>query len=204
MFSYFANDLLVAVSVNEAKRQGQPLPLRGHRGQVQQKHKQIIGMPDPCRQRFPVYDLEVDEPRPVGHLVIDDIGHGRIRVRPVAAELIAPKLMGAAQLAGGRLEHAPVQCPLSHVVPKAAARQLVGANRARANGKRAKPVAVEHLKTIHFPPLPFFRVAPETDRYVRQAKIQIGRLSNFFAVAIAPFHHYGPAMTELLRDRIDF
>lgn len=168
---YFGSDLGISVSLNEAKRQGQPLPLGRHRRQVEQKDKQIIGVPGLCRQPFLVDNLEVDEPGTVGPLVIDDIGHGRIGVRPWAAEFIAPKLMRAAELAGGHFEHVPVQCAFGHVLPKTPARELVGAHRSRAHGERAKTITVEHLKTIYFPALPLSRVAPETDRYVREAKI---------------------------------
>ena len=90
-------------------------------------------------------NLEVDEPRPAGALVIDDIGHGRVRVRPATTKSIAPQLMSAAELFGGRFDHLPVQYPTSHVVPQIAARQLIRANRARAYRKSTKPVSVEHF-----------------------------------------------------------
>jgi len=48
-----------------------------------------------------MHDLEIDQKRAPGLLVIDYVRHGGIAVRPQAAKFITPELMGAAILIGG-------------------------------------------------------------------------------------------------------
>jgi len=53
-------------------------------------------------QRFFVHDFEVDQARSIILRVINDIGRGRVAVRPTAAKLVAPKVMGAMKFLGCR------------------------------------------------------------------------------------------------------
>jgi hypothetical protein len=48
-----------------------------------------------------MHDLEIDQTRTPGFLVIDYVRHGGIAMRPRAAKFITPELMGAAILFGG-------------------------------------------------------------------------------------------------------
>jgi hypothetical protein len=59
-----------------------------------------------------VNNLEVDEPRPAGFVVIDHVVGPGIAVRPQAVQLIAPELMSAAEFVAGRFDHLPGECAL--------------------------------------------------------------------------------------------
>jgi len=147
-----------------------------------------------------VHDLEIDQPRTVRLLVINHVGHRRIGVRPRRAKFIAPKLMSAAIFAAGRFEHALVQRPLFHVVPKTLPRQLIQADRACVRHRRVKTIAVQHLETAGFPASPLPHIAQETNRYVRQTKIKIYQIGGALTVNISLLDHDGPAASQLLRD----
>jgi len=84
---------------------------------VQQKDEQIIRMPRSGWQRFLVNDFKVDPPRPASLLIIDNIAHGCIGVGPPTAELVAPELMGPAQLAARGFQHLPRQGASNQVFP---------------------------------------------------------------------------------------
>jgi hypothetical protein len=158
-------------------------------------------MPRRRRKRFVVRDLKVNQPRPASLLVIHNISHGRVAVRPLAAKFIAPELMRAEKLAASRLQHRPRQGATVHVCPKAFPREFVGANRLCSGRIGPKTVAIQHLKTLHFPAFPVFCFAPKTDWYVRHAKIQIRQIGQSIAVELAPFKHDWPPVTDLLGDR---
>ena len=94
------------------------------------------------RKRFLVPQFEVNQPRTASLLVIDNIAHGRIAVRPRAGKFIAPELMSPVKLAPGCLQHLPSQCATVDVFPKALPRQLVEANGLCSRSKNTKPIAV--------------------------------------------------------------
>jgi hypothetical protein len=199
----FGNHLRIFVSIKEAEREGQPLPAGGDCQNVQQKNEQIICVPRDRRKRFVVDDFEINQPRPAGLLVIDNVGRRRIGVRPPIAKFLAPELVGPTKLAASRFQHRPRQCAPVQVIPKAFTGQFVETNGLCVRGKNAKTITVEHSEAARFPALPVFDLAPETNRYVRHAKIQIGQVGQWLAVDIATLQHYAPPAANLLRDRID-
>jgi hypothetical protein len=148
-------------------------------------------------------NFKVNQSRPTSLLVINNIRHGRVAVGPRPAKFVAPKLMSPTILAAGRFQHLLVQRATVHMFPQALAWQLVGTNYPRTTGKSAKPIAVEHAKTLHFPAPPVFDFAPKTDRYSRHAKIQIGQVGQWLAVDVSALNHHSPPTANLLRDRID-
>ena len=155
------------------------------------------------RKRFLVPQFEVNQPRTASLLVIDNIAHGRIAVRPRAGKFIAPELMSPVKLAPGCLQHLPSQCATVDVFPKALPRQLVEANGLCSRSKNTKPIAVQHFETRHFPALPVFGLAPETNGYARYAKVQIGQIGQLLTVDVAALNHYLPTTTHLLEGRTD-
>jgi len=112
-----------------------------------------------------VDEFKVDQPRAVSFLIIHNVLHARIAMRPRAGKLIAPELMSPAIFAGRCFQHLPSQCTTIHVFPQAFTRQLVDANCLSAGITSAKSISVQHFKTLHFPALPVFGVTPKTDRY---------------------------------------
>jgi hypothetical protein len=66
-----------------------------------------------------VHDLKVNQPRLSSLLVVDNVGHCRVAVRPMPAKLTAPELMRAEKLAACRFQHLPSQGAAVHVLPKA-------------------------------------------------------------------------------------
>jgi len=52
-----------------------------------------------------MHNFKIDHTRPVSLLIIENIAHSCIAVGPPAAKLVAPELMGPAQLAARRLQH---------------------------------------------------------------------------------------------------
>jgi hypothetical protein len=159
------NRTLISVGVQKIKSERQPLPAGNDCQDVEQENEQIIRVSRFARKRFLVDEFEVNQPRPISLLVIDNIGHARVAVRPRAAKFIAPKLMNPAIFAPGRFQHLPGQCATVQVVPEAFSRQLVEANGLCSRSKNTKPIAVQHFETLHFPALPVFHLAPKTDRY---------------------------------------
>jgi hypothetical protein len=109
----------IFVGVEEAKREGQPLPAGNDCQDIEQKNEQIIRVPHRRRERFVVDDLKVNQPRPAGLLVIDNVSHCRVAVRPPPGKFIAPELMRAEKLAARRFQHLPSQGATVHVFPKA-------------------------------------------------------------------------------------
>ncbi|PYL41749.1 MAG: hypothetical protein DMF42_09555 [Verrucomicrobia bacterium] len=73
--------------------------------------------------------------------------------------------MSPEKLAAGCFQHLLSQRATVHVFPKAFARQLVDTNCVCARRGSAKPIAVQHFETLHFPALPVFGLAPKADRY---------------------------------------
>jgi len=59
-----------------------------------------------------VNDFKVDEPRPPRLVVINDIVHSCIAVRPRAAKLIAPELMSAPEFLASGFHHLRRECAL--------------------------------------------------------------------------------------------
>ncbi|PYL22686.1 MAG: hypothetical protein DMF37_11625 [Verrucomicrobia bacterium] len=159
------NHTLIFVGVQKIKGERQPLPGGNDCQDVEQENEQIIGVSRFGRKRFLVNQFEVNQPRPASLLVIDNIGHARIAVRPRTCKFIAPELMSPAIFAGCRFQHLPRQCTAVHVFPEAFTRQLAEANRLCSRSKNTKPITVQHFETLHFPPLPVFGLAPKTDRY---------------------------------------
>jgi hypothetical protein len=72
---------------------------------VQQEDQQIIRLPRFRRQRFVVNDLEVDESRSAGFVVIDHVVRSSVAVRPWAVKLIAPELMSAPEFVASCVHH---------------------------------------------------------------------------------------------------
>jgi len=54
-------------------------------------------------------NFKVNQPGTSGLLVIDNVGHTRVTVRPLAAKLIAPKLMNASEFDASRFHHLPCE-----------------------------------------------------------------------------------------------
>ncbi|HEV8618066.1 MAG TPA: hypothetical protein VGQ70_01100 [Candidatus Udaeobacter sp.] len=156
----------ILVGVKEANREGQPLPAGSDCQDVEQKNEQIIRVPHRRRERFVVHDLKVDQPRLASLLVIDNVGHRRVAVRPTPAKLIAPELVPAEKLAARRFQHQLSQGATVHVFPKAFTREFVGADGLCSRRINPKMAAIQHLKTLLFPALPVICFAPKTDRYV--------------------------------------
>jgi len=75
-----------------------------------------------------VDQFKVEQSRAASLLIIDNVGHAGIAVRPRAGKFIAPVLMSAAEFAAGCFQHPPCQCATIHVVPQAFARQFVHIN----------------------------------------------------------------------------
>src|SRR5882724_420485 len=105
-------------------------------------------------------DLEIDQARAIGLLVIDDVRRRRVAVRPWAIEFVRPKLVGAAKLIRGRPQHPLIERALLHVVPNTFARQFVFDNRSLSRGDGVKTIAVEHLETHYLPAPPIVDFAP--------------------------------------------
>jgi hypothetical protein len=55
-------------------------------------------------------NFKVNQPRTSGLVVINNVGHARVTVRPRAAKLIAPKLMSAPEFDTSRFNHLPCEC----------------------------------------------------------------------------------------------
>src|SRR5207248_3914239 len=85
----------VAISAQKTDREGQPLPRWDSSHHVEQKNKQVIGMPFASRQRFLMSDLEINQPRSFRFLVVDHVSHRGITVRPGTAEFPAFEMMRA-------------------------------------------------------------------------------------------------------------
>src|SRR5438128_8306239 len=102
-----------------------------------------------------------------------------------------------------RFEHAPCERAAIQVIPQTFAGQFVRADAARARGISMEAIAIEHPETFDLPALPFIHFAPEMNRHTRETKIQVRRLSDLFAVAIAFFDHDNTPRAKLLRDRVD-
>ena len=63
-------------------------------------------------------NFKIDHTRPVSLLIIENIAHSCIAVGPPAAKLVAPELMGPAQLAASRFQHLPRECASIQVLPQ--------------------------------------------------------------------------------------
>jgi len=194
---------LISVGVQKIERERQPLPGGNDCQDVEQENEQIIGVSRFGQKRFLVSDFKVNQPRPASLLVINNIRHGRIAVRPRPGKFIAPELMRPAKLAPGCFQHLPSQCATVHVFPEAFPGQLVEANGFCSRSKNTKPIAVQHFETLHFPALPVFGLAPETNGYARYAKVQIGQIGQLLTVDVAALNHYLPTTTHLLEGRTD-
>ncbi|PYL41748.1 MAG: hypothetical protein DMF42_09550 [Verrucomicrobia bacterium] len=86
-----SNHTCIFVRVQKVKGERQPLAGGNDCQDVEQENEQIIGVPRFGPKRFLVNQLKVDQPRPASFLVIDNIRHRRIAVRPGAAKFIAPE-----------------------------------------------------------------------------------------------------------------
>ncbi|PYK40605.1 MAG: hypothetical protein DME60_07685 [Verrucomicrobia bacterium] len=203
MIFQFGNHIRISVRVKEAKCEGQPSPAGSDCQDVEQENEQIIRVPRRRRERFVVHDLKVNQPRPASLLVVNNVGHSGVAVRPAAAKFIAPELMRAEKLAASRLQHRPSQGATVHVFPKVFPREFVGADRLCCRRINPKTVAIQHLKTLRFPAPPVFCFAPKTDWYVRHAKIQIGQIGQLVTVDLTVFKHDLPSATDLLGDRAE-
>jgi len=62
-------------------------------------------------------NFKIDHARPASLLIIDNIAHGCIGVGPPTAEVVAPELMGPAQLAARGFQHLPRECASNQVFP---------------------------------------------------------------------------------------
>jgi len=116
-------------------------------------------------------DFKVNQPRSASPLVVNDIRHPRVPVRPRPLKFIVPELMSTPNFVPGCFQHLPRELAPIHMIPKAFSWQLIDANRLCSRRVNTKTIAVQHLETLCFPAFPVFNLAPKTDRYVRQAKI---------------------------------
>jgi len=98
------------------------------RQDVEQENEQIVGVSRFGRKRFLVDQFKVNQPSASSLLIVDNVGHAGIAVRPWAGKFIAPALMSPAEFAAGCFQHPPSQCATIHVVPQALTRQLVHIN----------------------------------------------------------------------------
>jgi len=173
------------------------MPRRNSAHHVEQKDEQIVCLPGRGGQCFVVHDFKIDQARAICRRIVQDILGGPIAVRPAAAKMIAPKLVGAAKFCSRGSQHFSRQGSAIEMFPQTFARQLFGNDRAFAGGRRAIAVAIEHLKAVDFPALPLLRLAPESNRNVRHSKIEICEIGQLFAVKITPLHHDCAAAPDL-------
>jgi hypothetical protein len=80
MICHFCKHTSIAICTEEAKSEWQPLPIRCYRDQIQQENQQIIRMSRFRRQRLVMDNFEINEPRPAGLLVINNVIHAGITV----------------------------------------------------------------------------------------------------------------------------
>ncbi|PYI91726.1 MAG: hypothetical protein DME97_12600 [Verrucomicrobia bacterium] len=111
--------------------------------------------------------------------------------------------MGVSEFARRGSQHPAIQCARLHVVPKALARQFIERDRSRVRDRSAKPVAIQHLETTHFPAAPFSHVAQKPDRDAGEAQIEINKIGRASSVDIAALCYDRAISPPLFRDRID-
>jgi hypothetical protein len=165
--------LRVVIRAQKRQRQRQPAALRGDAHKVEQEHEQIICVP---LHRGPVaamQDLEIDQPRAASCVIVDDIPHRRIAVRPQAiVVLVAGQRVRPFKLPRRRLHHLPPQRAFVEVIPQTFAREFLLRNLLLAD--RVSPeTPVEHSIGAHFPSLPESCIRAELDWDFRQAKKEV-------------------------------
>ena len=112
--------------------------------------------------------------------------------------------MGAPEFPPSGSQYLAIQRARLHMLPKALAGQLMERDRSQVRDRGAKPVAVQHPETTHFPAPPFSDVAQEPDRDVRQTQIKIDEIGRAFSVDIASLYNHVAITPPLFRDRVDF
>jgi hypothetical protein len=180
------------------------LSVRNSSYQIEQENEQVIGMTGSRRQRFVVSYLKIDQPCAPRFLVIDHISHRGIAMRPVAAEFLVFEMMRAPIFTTGGFQHSWREGPPVHVIPQIVAGQFVQHYGATVPDLRTKTVAVEHLKTPHFPPPPFPYVAQVANWNAGCMKVKVDQIGSTLAVNVPPFNHDLPFASGLFRNRINF
>jgi len=89
---------------------------------VEQKNEQIIGVSHRCRERPVMDNFKVNQSRSASPLVVNDIRHARVAVRPRAVKLIVPELMSTPNFVGSCFQHLPRECAPIHMIPEAFSR----------------------------------------------------------------------------------
>jgi len=64
-------------------------------------------------------DFKVNQPRSASPLVINDIRHARVAVRPRAFKFVVPELMSTPNFVRGCFQHLPRERAPTHMIPKA-------------------------------------------------------------------------------------
>jgi hypothetical protein len=141
---------------------------------VEQEDEQIVRLSGSSGERFFVDNFKVNKSRALAARIVDYILGSAVAVGPATAEMVAPKLMGAAKLSSSGLQHLPAQRS-----------------------------AIQHFKTASFPALPFFYLAPEPNRNIGHAKIEIREIGQLLAVKIAALNDNASPAARFLFDRID-
>jgi len=117
LLSELADYFCIAVRFQKRHRKWQPLSVRHRSHHVEQENEQIVRLSRGSMQRFFVNDFKINQTCAVAARVVDHVLASAIPVRPAAAKLIAPKLVGAAKFPGCGLQHPPRQCAATYVSP---------------------------------------------------------------------------------------
>ena len=72
---------------------------------AQTRAPQIVRTASNYWERMLVHDLEIDQTRPILLLIINNIGHGGISVRPAPIETVPLQLVRSAILFPGSMQH---------------------------------------------------------------------------------------------------
>ena len=132
------DDLLLPISLEKRPRARHPKIAGNAAHHVLDENEQIVRMPFRGRHRRVVHDFEIDEPRPAAGLVVDEVAHVRIAVRPGAAEIRAKPGMRPAQLVGGRDQHRRRDRPVVQMAGEIHARHFVRGHPSVAHGESAR------------------------------------------------------------------
>jgi hypothetical protein len=174
LFSELSDYFAIAVGFEKRRRKRNPTSAWRGTDYVEQEHKQIVRLSRGCGEFLVMDNFEVNQLRTIVGRIVKDILARAVAMRPAAAELVTPKLMRPSELGGGSAEHSARYRASGQVFPYTFAWKLFRNNAPRAGSVGAVFVAVEHLKTIHFPAMPLFHLAPETNRNIGHAEKEIG------------------------------
>jgi len=117
LFSELSDYFGIAVRFQKRQRKWQPLAGRYRSHHVEQENEQIIRLTCSSRERFLMDDFKINQSRAITRRIVDHILASAITVGPTASKLVAPKLVGAAKLGGGGLQHPSRERPAIQMLP---------------------------------------------------------------------------------------